>query len=140
MQNVFSKLSIALLILLFSSSAFSQEKKYEMKENVFYVDGKAMFTLDEFSSNRSAELKDVILKGMDGKRIILFEYRETTDKTPYYELRFLANNTKAEIQFADITSLGKLVVDSELLKDGKLDVEAERKFVTENGDKFSKSK
>ena len=140
--NTIKKASfIILAVTLFGlSHVYGQQKTYELKDNMFYTDGKAQFTLEEMNSIRIKGENDVILKNTKGERIILFEIRENASKTKYFEVHFLTNNLIAEWQVADLTSLGRLVAESQLVNEGVINADAEQKFVTENANKFSSPK
>lgn len=133
----FKNLSFVCITICFLgiSQAFGQQK-YELKENTFFADGKAQFTLTEMDNSKGT--KDVILKNLQGQRVILFETKEAADGSSYYELHFLTNNSVAEISKTDLTAIGKIVVEAQLLTDGKLNLDAERKFMAANEAKFSK--
>ncbi len=137
--NTLKKASfIILTVALFSlTQVYGQQKKYELKDNVFYTNGKAQYSLEEMNSTRMKGEKDVILKNVKGERLILFEVKETASKTKYFEVHFLTNNTTAEWKIADLTSLGQTVADSQLVIDGDINVDAAKKFVTANASKFS---
>jgi hypothetical protein len=130
-------LGIMAICLISLTQVYSQQKKHELKDNTFYTDGKAMFTLDEMKNNRTGNT-DIILKNIEGQRVILFEAKETAEKIAYYEVHFLTNNSIAETKIADLTTIGQLVSENQLIKDGKLNIEAERKFITANQNKFTK--
>ena len=141
MKNTLKNLSLAFVaIILFSfSNSYAQQKKYEAKDGIFYMDGKAQFTFDELN-NATTKKKDIILKNTKGERLILFQLKETSTKTTYYEVHFLNNNSKTEINSTDLSGLGQTIIESQLITEGVLNVEAEKKFVAANEGKFTKPK
>ena len=137
--NTLKKSSFIFLavVLLGLTHIYAQQKKYELKDNSFYTNGKAQFTIEEMNSSIMKGEKDVILKNVKGQRLILFELRENAAKTKYFEVHFLTNNTTAEWKLADLTSLGQTVAESQLVVDGDVNNDAAKKFVAANTNKFS---
>lgn len=138
MKNVFctlKKLSIALITISLFSLTYvfgQQQKQYKMEENTFYNGEEALYRIEKMSNN------DVILKSLSGKRLILFQPKVTADKSKYYEVHFLTNNTKAEIKNIEPLQLGAFVAEAKLIVKGELNPEAAKKFVTENKEPYSK--
>jgi hypothetical protein len=137
----------SLLSFLFATSSFSQKDKIEVDKDLVSLNGTPIFKIEIF------KMQTFNLKDLNDNKLAIFNFMTYTDVN-----KISSNNPKGEVQYFDVTffnddmdsceipvyglkkAIAKLIIDYDLVKDGKLNETAVKQFVKVNGKKFSENK
>ena len=142
---------IMLVALTCSSFAlYSQEFTYDKTTQIVSDGTTNLFKLESVKSSTNYGFEDFFIKNMDGTDLIYIKVDEYNDpkkvsnsspngRTIYFEVTFLNDNTKAEINhYARNKKVAEIIYLAKLIVNGQLDTEAQNKFIMVNGTRFSK--
>ncbi|MEO5641874.1 MAG: hypothetical protein ABIS12_01035 [Bacteroidia bacterium] len=139
---------LTLLLLSVSLTMNAQKQKITLDNDTIKVDGVAFGIIEKKSALKS----DYTVKTLDGKEQIFLSGQEFNDPTKvnsgnpdgkmrYLEVTFLNSGGKCEIVMPfGKKGVAKIVVENHLLKGNEVDTDAEKKFISINGTKFSDRK
>ncbi len=145
---------ILLTLFIFVSAVTAQAQKekvkldYDKKTGIVSTETVPVFKVLEEKSAQLPSAKDYTIQNLEGKNLFILAWndfedaRERTQSNPngsviYYEVTFLnEKKDKVEIAYNTFMNIMKLIYNSHLIKDGKLNPEAIELFVIKNGNKF----
>lgn len=141
-----------LLLITFigiSICSLAQKQKVTVEEDTVKVDGVALCILEKQGNGQF----NFMAKSMEGKDLMHWQFLEFNNpnkvnnsnpkgRVTYFQVTFFNDQQQCEISpgFGTKKSIAKAIVESDLVKDGAINQEAENKFVLVNGMKFSEEK
>ena len=142
MKSIIRKVLLVALVLITSLGLSAQIAKYDKQNEEILVDGEyyAKLVKSKHNSNGIGLIKNFSIQNREGEELIFLKYRSykewdsrirTYIEKPAYDITFINGLGKVYIkkQFT-VKSVMKLISTNNLIKNDKIDQEAERRFIS----------
>jgi hypothetical protein len=142
--------TLCLSVFLLGFKGDEKEFNYDKKTGIASVAGTEVFKIEEMKSATLPGMKDLSIKNISGKELMYLKIDGYKDpqkveaanpegKEFYIQINFMNDGTTTEINFyMRNKKIAEIINDAKLIVNGELDVEAQKRFIMINGNRFTK--